>query len=432
MADTIDWSLHLLTADELRLFGRLGVFAGDVPLDAIEQVCRDDDLPDPIDVLGRLVDRSLVRRTQVTDGLALFGMLQLLRQRAGELLDPDEAGAEVERRYRTFVADEIWRIDDEHWTGVATTWIEELTAFRAEARRGFETAVSRTDWESAARIAGPLMMYHHREGGLDEALRWLDLLAPHHHELSDPALGRVLLGSGLVSWDHNDLPEARSTWEEALVVLERIADDARTAFVLVSLAVTYLDEPGEHEMCRQLIDRGISLARSSEEPVLLAEVLNIAGEFARATGDDATARRRYDDAVELADEHHDLALKSLSLANLSYLACHEDNFEEGRRIGREALRMCWALKRRQLAAWSVSELAGPAAGLGEHELAAVLIGGSERAMEQLGSRIYPADLEEHLRITAQVSDSLGAERFEALRAEGRTLSLDQVIAVALG
>jgi tetratricopeptide (TPR) repeat protein len=276
------------------------------------------------------------------------------------------------------------------------------------------------------------MMYHHREGGLDEALRWLDLLAPHHHELSDPVLGRVLLGSGLLSWDHDDQHEARSAWEQALVVLERIADDARTAFVLASLAVTYLDEPGEHEMCRQRIDRGISLARSSKEPVLLAEVLNIAGEFARATGDDATARRHYDDAVELADEHNDLALKSLSLANLSYLACHEKNFEEGRRIGREALRMCWTLKRRQLAAWSVGELAGPAAGLGEHELAATLIGGAERAMEQLGTRIYPADLAEHQRVTAQVNDSLGAERFEALRAEGRTLSLDQVIAIALG
>jgi hypothetical protein len=53
-------------------------------------------------------------------------------------------------------------------------------------------------------------------------------------------------------------------------------------------------------------------------------------------------------------------------------------------------------------------------------------------MEQLGSRIFPADLEEHQRVSAQVNDSLGAARFEALRAEGRTLSLDQVIAVALG
>ncbi|HUG00089.1 MAG TPA: winged helix-turn-helix domain-containing protein [Ilumatobacter sp.] len=432
MAATIDWSLHLLTADELRLFGRLGVFAGDVTLNAIERVCRDDDLPDPIDVLGRLIDHSLVRRTRAKDGSTRFGMLQLLRQRASELLDSDEAGAEVERRFCSFVADEMWRIDDEHWMGASTPWIEQMTAFRAEARRGFESAVSRTEWECAARIAGPLMMYYHREGGLDEGLRWLDLLAPHHHELSNPALGRILLGRGLLSWGHNDQQVARSTWEDAVVVLQQIADDARTAFVLASLAVTYLDEPREHEMCRELIDRGISLARSSKWPVLLAEVLNIAGEFARATGDDATARRRYDEAVELADEHHDFALKSISLANLCYLACHEGNFEEGRSIGREALRMCWALKRRQLAAWSVSELAGPAAGLGEYELAAVLIGGAERALEQLGSRIYPADLEEHERITAQVRECLGAERFEALRAEGRALSLDEVIAVALG
>jgi predicted ATPase/DNA-binding winged helix-turn-helix (wHTH) protein len=432
MADTIDWSLNLLTADELALFGRLGVFAGDVTLHAIEEVCADDGLLDTVDVLGRLVDRSLVRPTHERDGTGRFGMLRLLRERAGELLDSYPARDALERRYRTFVANEIWRIDDEHWTGVSTTWIEELTAFRAEARRAFESAVSHADWECAARIAGPLMMYHHREGGLEEGVRWLEILAPHHHELSDPALARILLGSGLLSWDHNDQHEARSTWEDALVVLQRIGDDARTAFVLVSLAVTYLDEPAEHAMCRTLIDRGVSLARSSGKPVLLAEVLNIAGEFGRATGDDASARQRYEEAVELADEHGDASLRSISLANLSYLACHEGDFEEGRRIGREALLMCSSLNRRQLAAWSVSELAGPAAGLGEHELAAVLIGGAERALEQLGSRIYPADLEEHQRIKAQVERSLGTERFETLRNEGRALTLDQAIAVALG
>src|SRR5262245_14168748 len=38
---TIDWSLQLLGAPERRVFARLGVFAGPVPLDAVELVCAD-------------------------------------------------------------------------------------------------------------------------------------------------------------------------------------------------------------------------------------------------------------------------------------------------------------------------------------------------------------------------------------------------------
>jgi hypothetical protein len=383
-------------------------------------------------VLGRLVDRSLVRRTTVRAGSVRYGMLDLLRHRAAELLDGDPAEPAVRRRYCEFVADELWRIDDEHRAGLATSWIEQLAALRVEARRAFAVAVSRADWEVAARITGSLAMYFHREGGLDEGRQWLHILDPYLEELSDESLARVLVAKGLLSWDHNDQHAARSAWEEALVVLQRRSDDARSAYVLASLAVTYLDEPADHERCRGLIDRGIALARVSGDPLLLAEVLNIGGEFARATGDDVTARLRYDEALEIAHDRDDPALASIAMANLSYLACHEGDFVEGRRIGRAALEVCWAVKRRQLAAWSVSELAGPAAGLGEHELAAQLIGGAERALEQLGSRIYPADLAEHTQVVATVIDSLGSERFDDLRRQGRLLSLDQVITLALG
>jgi predicted ATPase/DNA-binding winged helix-turn-helix (wHTH) protein len=432
MADTIEWSLQLVTAPELRLFGRLGVFAGDVTVDAIEAVCRDEQMPDPVDVLGRLVDRSLVRRTTGKDGVVRFGMLDLLRHRAADLLRDDPRAAAVGQRHREYVAGELWRIDEAHWSGLVTTWIDRTTSLLAEARRAFASAIASEDWETAARIAGSLSMYHHREGGLAEGRGWLEMLEPHHREMSDAALGRVLLGRGLLAWDDDDLPAARNAWEEALVVLQLIPDEARSAYVFASLAVAHLDEPGEHDRCRALVDRGVALARRVAGPVLLVEVLNIAGEFARATGDDAAARPRYEEAVELATRYQDQTSASVSLANLAYLACHDGDFEEGRRIARRALEMCWALKRRQLAAWTVSELAGPAAGLGEHELAARLIGASQRALEQQGGRIYPADLAEHERTVATTVDALGRERFEALCEEGRELSLDEAIALALG
>ena len=57
---TIDWSLQLLGPAEQRLFARLSVFQGAVPLEAVEASGPTGDVVDPLSVL---VDHSLVRRT---------------------------------------------------------------------------------------------------------------------------------------------------------------------------------------------------------------------------------------------------------------------------------------------------------------------------------------------------------------------------------
>ena len=61
---TVAWSHDLLFEDERRLLARLSVFAGSFTISATEIACADDQLPADIipDVLGRLVDKSLVIR----------------------------------------------------------------------------------------------------------------------------------------------------------------------------------------------------------------------------------------------------------------------------------------------------------------------------------------------------------------------------------
>ena len=88
---TVDWSHQLLTDAERVLFRRLSVFPAGWSLAAAEEVCagpRPDgsDDTDVLDLHARLVDRSLVVPRRGPG----FGMLETLRQYAGERLD--EAG----------------------------------------------------------------------------------------------------------------------------------------------------------------------------------------------------------------------------------------------------------------------------------------------------------------------------------------------------
>src|SRR4029078_12505274 len=74
---TIDWSYDLLTEPERAVLRRLSVFAGGASLEAAESVCAGDpvDALDVLDLLGRLVEKSLVF-TDPTSSEAHFRLLE--------------------------------------------------------------------------------------------------------------------------------------------------------------------------------------------------------------------------------------------------------------------------------------------------------------------------------------------------------------------
>ena len=89
LRDTIGWSVDLLDDDEEALFRRLSVFFGGCTLEAVEVVCDGG-----LDVLGSLVDKSLVR----AEG-ERFGMLETIREYAGELLEASGNADEIRRAH---------------------------------------------------------------------------------------------------------------------------------------------------------------------------------------------------------------------------------------------------------------------------------------------------------------------------------------------
>jgi predicted ATPase/DNA-binding SARP family transcriptional activator len=423
---TIDWSLQLLAPAERRLFVNLGVFDSAVALDAIEQVCAEPGV-DTIDVLGRLVDQSLVRRTAGVGGEPRYGLLELLRERARQLtVDHDE----IRRRHAAYVGAFLEGLDDRRWRETADRWIDLTSEMLAEIRAAHAWACATGDVVLGARITAALGRFWFREGHHAEARRWVAEVLMHVDLLDDGLAARVALAAGLIAWP-NDAEAAFEHWDRAAKAFRRVGDDRNHAYAVALSARPFIGDRQRYDWALKRCDEGISLARQVGEPLLIAQALNMRGELSRVHGDDEVARVAYEEGRDLAIAAGDDAHLSVFLLNLSYLADHRGEYEESRKLCCDSLRLCRALGRRMMAAWRVSELAGPEVGLGRPERGALLVGASDEALRALGVGRHPGDRPEHERVVAALHAALGDERAEALRREGATLSLDQAIELAL-
>jgi len=430
---TIDWSLQLLAIPEQRLFARLGVFAGRVPLEAVEQVCADPDGDDGdvVDVLGRLVDQSLVVRATGAHGGVRFGLLQLLGERARELLaaQDDERHA-IARRHAAYVAASLEDLEARRWSDAADRWVDLVTELFAEVRLAHAWAGQHGEVELAARITAALGVYWFREGNQAEGRRWIAEAFAGADGLDTLLVARLHLAAGLLGWLRS--PDAgREHLEPAVDAFRQLGHDHYLAQSLRMLAASYIGNDDGYELAIGLVDDAIERARRVDVQPLIALALTVKGELTRVHGDDARARAVYEESLAVARAAGDAEHVSMCLNNLGFLANHAGDHVEARRLGCEALRLSWRIGRRYTAAQAVSNLAGAELGLERPERAARLIGAADEAMRVLGGARHQGDLSEHETVVTALRAALGDEELSRLRAEGARTSLDDAVALAL-
>ena len=81
LREAMDWSHELLSAEERALLAQLSVFAGGFTLAAAAKVCVDGDDAVAVDLIGRLLDASLVVAEE-RDGEMRYRLLETVRQYA--------------------------------------------------------------------------------------------------------------------------------------------------------------------------------------------------------------------------------------------------------------------------------------------------------------------------------------------------------------
>jgi predicted ATPase/DNA-binding SARP family transcriptional activator len=422
---TIDWSLQLLGPAEQRLFRLFSVFHGAVPLEAVEAVWADGDVVDPLSVL---VDHSLVRRTTGYGNEPRFGMLALVRGHAARLAGEEREAAQA--AHAAFFASYLDDRYERRWTDATDRWLDDINEVLQEVRAAHAWAARAGDVQLTARITADLGTYWFLEGYHAEGRRWIDEMLAVEDQLEPIASARIRLAAGFMAFP-SDRREARAHWERSTALFRGLGVTRLVAYGLAVTSATYIDDADSIERAMRMNDEALALGRGVGSPALVAQVLNIRGELTRVAGHDDLAREAYEEGLQISSDLGDDMYVSVFLSNLSYLASHRGDPEEARRLTHRALRICWSQGRRLMSAWTISQLAGPEHAMGRAELGAVLVGAGDEALRVLGARRHPGDVPEHDRVVTGLRTDLGDGRFEALRARGARLTLDQVVSMVL-
>lgn len=263
---TVEWSYDLLSEQEQTLFDRLSVFRGGFTLGAAEEVSGLDP-PDVLDLLSRLVDRSMVMASySVGGGETRFGMLDTLRDFAHERL---EASNEVEALQGRLV-DYTVNVAGDAAIGLRgpeeSEWLDRLDADFANIRRAVTWELANHRVDRVLRVLGGLKMFFiARDEIIPEARSWVAMAVDELGAEPSIVLADALSTGGVLAWSVGDLGEADRLQSTSLELARELGGREEVFRATGDLGLIAVDR-GDLERARTLFAEGLAVARDGDDP----------------------------------------------------------------------------------------------------------------------------------------------------------------------
>ena len=429
---TIDWSHELLTEAERILFRRLSVFAGGFGLDAAEAVCASTDLDseDVVDVLSRLVDKSLVNSDDRSGGRTRYRILETIREYATERLGQAGESPGTRRRH----AEYYLRLAEEGEGALRgagqSEWLRRLDSELDNFRAALAGAQD-NDAGLGLRLAAALVGYWFTRGVVREGRDWLDRFVAAS-SADTPCRLKALNGAGL-------LASAQGATEDARRLLQQSIELAETGQDLQSLAtgLSYLGRLeavgniGSGASAREHLQRAISLSRElGDRPGEGFSLAYLGYAEYYAFGDLVQGAELLQRSTDLLAELGDRLMSLRPMLGVGLIALEQGDVAGARQRWRAGLPLSSELRDTWTIGLFLECFSALAAQESQAERAMTLSGAAEMVRSRYAVACPPPLRAKIERWVAPVRDELGARSEEAL-ARGRSMSLDAAIAYAM-
>jgi predicted ATPase/serine/threonine protein kinase len=428
----IQWSWDHLLAPERDLMRRLAVFTGGWTLERAARVCSEsEDEFELLDLLTRLVERSLVVVDRPPAGLVRYRFLESVWRFALEQLEAHEEQTTLRDRHLAVYLDLAERAEKVMTGAGMGQQIAELLpeeenllaalAFSAHAADGAKRGL---------RLAAAVQRYWSAQGryalgrrAIEEVLDRDGADQPSRERAF--ALTRVS-GLCLVQGDHE---AARRRLEESLAYWRTAADRPGLPATLAGLGVVAMYQ-SRFEDALALGEESLAIYRERGARRGIGMALHNLGsiEFALDRGD--FGRAHFESALVLLRESGDRSTEALNLGGLSSALVHLGELT----AARARLRECFAILERidtpRERTFALEALAELAEAVGRPADAMRFIGAAAALRVTHSMPPIPSEARNLDLVIRRVAQHLGTEEAERCRAAGQKAPVDRVLADA--
>jgi predicted ATPase/class 3 adenylate cyclase len=257
---TIDWSHDLLSDAEKVCFARLAVFAGGATVEAAETIAGAD-----LDLLDRLVAKSLLVRRRQADARTRLLMLETIRAYATERLTAaDDEQTIRERHYDYFLAlAQRHGTDRALWGVSGRKHLAQLDAENDNLHAALEWAVGQASAEHALAMCAALGWYWPIRDRYLDAVEWSDRALSLPGADGHPALCvRALCIKAWTLWPLGRGAEQPAVMAEAEAIARALADPVILSQVLQTRAA-HEGSAGRLDAAGTLSDEALSCASAA-------------------------------------------------------------------------------------------------------------------------------------------------------------------------
>jgi predicted ATPase/transcriptional regulator with XRE-family HTH domain/Tfp pilus assembly protein PilF len=431
---TLDWSYHLLSASEQRLFRRLGVFVGDWALEAAEVICSGaGDLGlEALAGLGSLLDKSLIQQEWTGPDAPRFTMLETIREYALDCLATSGEAALLGRQHAAYYLALAEQAAPELTGPDQATWMKRLDGEYGNLRAALSWEREHGQVESGLRLAGALLRFWSTHGSLAEGREWLESLLALAVAEAAPATirAKAYYAAGLLANTQGDQTHAAMRLEQSIALYREAEDLLGAVRALNTLGGVAYDQ-GELVSAAALYEQSLAQARAAGNLGEIARALGNLGEVSYHLGDLAGAAARHEEALALARQAGRKDVEAYQLGDLGNVARQQGDLNRATVLQRQALELKWALGERRQIAITLEDLASLAGDEGRGKRAARLLGAATVLRETIGApRPVPEQIATEQAV-AEARTALGEEAWVEAFTTGRALSLEQAIAYAM-
>jgi non-specific serine/threonine protein kinase len=434
---SLDYSHDLCSADARTLWSRFSVFRGGADLAAVERICWGGSLSRSAvgPALFELVDKSVV----ALDG-SRYTMLETIRQYGEDRLSEADEHDRVGLAHLEYFA-EIGQEVLSGWFGPGQPeLLSRVLADQANVRAALDRALADpATVRTGLGLAGSLWTFWIGCGLPGEGRHWLGRLLAADHEPS-PERAHALWSNGFLSAVDGDIPAARALLDQCLRSSTENGDPASSAHALSTLGVADLFE-GHIEAAVDLLEAGVAAERDLEDgadntPYLVDALINLglAYCYRGLNGDLDRAERVLVEARDKCLASREDLLLSWAQVFLGLTALLGGRPREAAALVGESLARKRAVHNLQGMVWAVELLAWCALDDGDAHRAALLLAAGEARAEDFGPSFhgFTGMVDWHARYARRARLALEPAAHQQATARGRQLSMDELVAVALG